>query len=90
MWGGGNAAFNLLYTNPLKENRIIDAVPEHGTFGLADGRLIVPGHPERSVILERMGKLGIGRMPLLATSVVDEQAVALVREWISSLGTAAR
>jgi uncharacterized repeat protein (TIGR03806 family) len=90
MWGGGNATFNLLYTNPLRENRIIDTVPDHGSFGIADARLLAPGHPERSVILERMGKLGIGRMPLLATSVVDEQAVALVRDWIASLGSTGR
>jgi hypothetical protein len=85
MWGGGNATFNVLYANPLKDNRIVDVVPEHGDFGLPDGRLIATGHPERSVILARIAKIGDGRMPQLASSVVDEQALSLVREWILHL-----
>ena len=44
-----------------------------------------PGHPERSVLLERMSKRGRGQMPPLATSLVDDEAVRLLRAWIESL-----
>jgi hypothetical protein len=47
--------------------------------------LIAAGHPERSVIYERITRRGPGQMPQLATSIVDEKAVAMIREWIESL-----
>ena len=59
--------------------------PGHGDFGIANGRLLAPGDPERSLILYRMTKLGLGRMPHIASNVVDREAVELIREWISSL-----
>ena len=63
----------------------IGVKPLHATFDLPDARLISAGHPERSVLLARMTCRGPGQMPQLATSVVDEQAVGLLREWIESL-----
>jgi mono/diheme cytochrome c family protein len=35
-----------------------------------------------------MSRRGQGQMPALATRIVDEPAVAVVREWIESLETA--
>ena len=60
--------------------------PLHATFDLPDARLIAAGHPERSVLLSRVGRRGPGQMPQLATTIVDEKAVALLRAWIESLG----
>ena len=57
----------------------------HTTFDIADPQLIAAGHPERSVLFARMSRRGPGQMPQLATTVVDEKAVALMREWIESL-----
>jgi hypothetical protein len=39
----------------------------------------------RSLLLHRMAKRGRGQMPPLATSRVDEQAVKLLTDWLSSL-----
>ena len=50
-----------------------------------DPKLIAAGHPERSVLLSRVSRRGPGQMPQLATSIVDEKAVAVLREWIESL-----
>jgi len=88
--GGGNAQIDLEYmsafeTKPLDAMKAIGVKPLHATFGLPDARLIAAGHPERSVIHERMNRRGPGQMPQLATSIVDEAAVAVVREWIESL-----
>ena len=33
----------------------------------------------------RMNRLGLGRMPHIASNVVDEDAVKLIREWIKQL-----
>jgi uncharacterized repeat protein (TIGR03806 family) len=84
-WGGGNAEFKLLATLPLKEMGVVNVPPAHGAFGLKDARLVVPGSPERSVLLHRMAITGLGRMPHIGSRVVDERAVGLVRDWIRQL-----
>jgi uncharacterized repeat protein (TIGR03806 family) len=84
-WGGGNAEFQLLANLPIKETGTIDVRPGQGTFDLKDPRLLVPGDPDRSMILYRMTRLGLGRMPHIASNVVDEPAVELVRDWIKQM-----
>lgn len=64
---------------------IVDAAPVHTKFGIDDARIVAPGQPERSVLLHRLQQRGRGQMPPLATSLVDTQAVELLREWISEL-----
>ncbi len=92
--GGGNAMFDLDTVDPFRvatasETRAVDALPMHHTFGLPDARIIAAGHPERSVLLTRVSRRGPGQMPQLATAIVDEKAVALLRAWIESLPPAA-
>ena len=83
--GGGNAAIDLEFTTDLKNMRILDIKPMHRTFDLTDAKLIAPGHPERSVLLKRIGLRGPHQMPPLSTNRVDERGVALISEWIRSL-----
>jgi uncharacterized repeat protein (TIGR03806 family) len=87
--GGGNAQMELTHTASLKRLNVIDVEPLHHKFGLPDARLIAPGHPERSVLLYRMARRGVGsgQMPQLATNVVDQAAVRLFEDWIRSLKT---
>jgi uncharacterized repeat protein (TIGR03806 family) len=80
--GGGNAQIDLHFSPPLARTRLIDVEPMHDRFGLAGARLVAPGHPDRSVLFHRLATRGRGQMPPLATAVVDEQAVELIREWI--------
>jgi hypothetical protein len=84
-WGGGNAEFQLLATLPLKELGIVNVRPGHGAFDIADARILAPGHPERSIMHYRMTKLGLGRMPHVASSVVDPLGVKLIHDWIKEL-----
>jgi glucose/arabinose dehydrogenase len=83
--GGGNAQMELEYRVALDKMRLIDVAPIHHKFGIAEARLVAPGDPDRSVLLHRVSKRGPGQMPQLATNVVDEEAVAMLREWIASL-----
>ena len=84
-WGGGNAEFQLLATLPLADLGIVNTRPGHGLFNLTDPKDLVPGNPDRSMILHRMTKIGLGRMPHVASNVVDERAAKMLRDWISQL-----
>eukprot|EP00913_Durusdinium_trenchii_P008782 g8248.t1 len=84
-WGGGNAEFQLLSTLSLKDTGTVGVRPGQGSFKLSDPRLIVPGNPDRSMIFHRMTRLGLGRMPHVASHVIDDEGVALIRAWIQSL-----
>lgn len=84
-WGGGNAEFQLLNTLPVKELGVIDVKPGQGTFDLNDPRILVPGDPKRSMIYHRMTLTGLGRMPHVASNVVDEPAVKLIETWIKQM-----
>ena len=85
--GGGNAQMQLEFATELAKMKIVDEPPLHHKFGIEDARIVAPGHPERSVLLHRLAHRGpgTGQMPQLATYVVDEAAVKLVREWITTL-----
>jgi hypothetical protein len=83
--GGGNSLMELSYGADQAKMKIVGEKPKHDSFGRADALLIAPGDPERSVLLERLSRRGPGQMPPLATNVVDQQAVDLVREWIIGL-----
>ncbi len=84
-WGGGNAEFKLLATLPLNELGVVNVKPAHGDFGLKGAKLLVPGHPEQSIILNRMERTGLGRMPHIGSHVPDEKAVRLIRDWIKDV-----
>lgn len=75
----------LDYATALDKMRILGVVPQHDPLGIADARLIAPGDPSRSVLLERMSRRGPRQMPPLGTNRIDEQGTALIREWIASL-----
>jgi uncharacterized repeat protein (TIGR03806 family) len=84
-WGGGNAEFQLLATLPVRELGIIDTKPGQGTFDLKDPRILVPGDPGRSMLYHRMTRTGLGRMPHIASNVVDDDGVKLIHDWIAAM-----
>jgi uncharacterized repeat protein (TIGR03806 family) len=78
-------AFDLRYTTSLRDTRACNRVPEKGDLGVAGALILVPRQPARSLISLRMHTLGMGRMPQLATSVVDTAGAAAVDAWIAQL-----
>lgn len=74
----------------LSQQRLIDERPMHHAFGLPEARIIAAGDPTRPVLSSRIAGRGPGQMPQLATHVVDEQGLAVVREWIESLAAPPR
>lgn len=84
-WGGGNAEFDLQASIPFSQSNAVNARPGQGTFKLDDPKIVVPGEPGRSLLLERMKIISLGRMPHVASKVVDQQAVELITQWITEL-----
>ncbi|MCB9792786.1 MAG: PQQ-dependent sugar dehydrogenase [Alphaproteobacteria bacterium] len=77
---------DLRYDTPLAEMNLCEVEPAGGDMGIEGARLLVPGDPARSMLLQRMASLDpLYRMPPLGTALVDEEGVAALSEWIASL-----
>ncbi|MFO0825997.1 MAG: PQQ-dependent sugar dehydrogenase, partial [Gemmataceae bacterium] len=85
--GGGNALMELEFSTAFDKMRIANVDPVHTKFDIKDAKLLVPGSPEKSILVHRLGQRGekTGQMPPLASSRVDETGLALMREWVKSL-----
>ena len=53
--------------------------------GDTNNRVIRPGVPANSMLLTRIAAPGAGRMPPLASTVLDTQSIALVTAWVNEL-----
>jgi len=75
----------------LSERRLCNVDPAKNDLGVTGAKNLVPGHPEQSLVWVRMNRPADdnegkhGRMPLLASYVIDQMAVDLVGSWISSI-----
>lgn len=72
---------------PLLDRQIVNVPVSGNPVGIEDALRFAPGDPDRSLIPARMDRRGAHQMPPLATSIVHEEAVALVRQWILEEGT---
>lgn len=50
-----------------------------------EARVVVPGRPEHSILLQRLLSTGANRMPPISSGVVDTEGVALLERWILGL-----
>jgi uncharacterized repeat protein (TIGR03806 family) len=82
--GGGTAAIEVPLEISFEKTRLISR-PTQGSFGIVDPWVVAPGDPERSILFYRMSKVGRGRMPHFGSRVIDDQGLALLREWITQL-----
>ena len=64
---------------------LFNAIPEHGDFGIENGRLIAVGQPGLSILPIRVALRGAGQMPPVGTLYPDVQGISLLLEWQMSL-----
>lgn len=83
--GGGNSRMQFEFVTPRDKMFVLDAKPQHLSFNIEEARVVAPGNPDRSVMIQRLSRRGQGQMPPLASTRVDERALTLFREWIQSL-----
>jgi putative heme-binding domain-containing protein len=83
--GGGSVRILLDSSVKLPDMRIVNEPPLQGDMGLSHARLVAPGDPARSVILQRMATGGRGHMPYLGGRSVDDAGLVLIRDWIAAM-----
>jgi uncharacterized repeat protein (TIGR03806 family) len=81
--GGGNIDFR--YNVSLAAMNVCNTLPVSGDLGISGSHILTPGDPDTSLIIARMQALDGKRMPPLASEVVDDQAVQVIKQWIASL-----
>jgi uncharacterized repeat protein (TIGR03806 family) len=80
--GPTRATMDLRFATPLPQMRVCDAPPVAGTLGIDGARLLVPQHPELSLIHLRMNRREAHQMPPLGTALIDTAGTTLVANWI--------
>jgi uncharacterized repeat protein (TIGR03806 family) len=75
------AGFDARLTTPASHQGFVWGEVLEG-LGIPDAYLIHPGDPLASVVFQRVAAVGPLGMPPLAKSRADEQAVAILSEWI--------
>ena len=83
--GTGRGELDLRFSTPINQTNLLQQKPLLGDLDITDARVLIPGDPDRSLILQRPAALGKGRMPPLATSIVDTFGIRLLRRWIEDL-----
>lgn len=81
---GGRSNLDLRMSMSLEETKLCGS-PRAGDLDLDDPAIVVPGAPERSVLLARIEAEGSARMPPLGRTTVDEVGAAVIAEWITAL-----
>jgi len=83
--GGGRGNMNLVFATPLAATATCNVDPEAGDLGIAGAKLLVPGAPDKSLVSVRPHLSGANRMPPLGTSLVDEQGLKTIDDYIRSI-----
>ncbi len=79
------AAFDLRFSTTFAATKTCDVSPLEGTLEISGARLIAPGAPAKSVLLQRMRSKTSTRMPPLGTRTVDTDGAALVERWLGAV-----
>ncbi len=75
------------FGTPLADMHLCNVVPDKGEVGgVLDVFNVTPGNPGKSVLWLRMNTVEeSARMPRIARSVIDQQAVELIGQWITGI-----
>ena len=77
-------AFDARFTTSLADQHLING-PVIYDLGVADAQVVAPQSIQRSILHRRMSSVGIHQMPPIGRNVIDEEAVAVISDWIQSL-----
>ena len=85
--GPAPTSMDLHWGIPSSQMNAINVRPGNGGLGIDNSFILSTRNPDQSILLYRMSlRDELFQMPPLATSRVDQDAVNLIRTWISRLG----
>ncbi len=80
-------SIDLRFKTSLADTQTVNTDPNLGDLNLDDPVIIKPGDKEGSVLWLRMSRSTTQHMPLIGTSITDQEAVDLVGDWINQMST---
>ena len=83
--GPTSGTLDFRYTTTLANTNACNATPASGDLGITGGRLITPGNAALSIVPARMNRRDANGMPPLGSTLVDNDGVTLIQQWINSL-----
>lgn len=83
--GPSRGNFDARFTTPLADQKIIHGELVAGDLGIPGAQIIVPGAPEKSVMLQRLLRDDAVRMPPVNVNHEPSPVVPLLEQWIRSL-----
>ena len=84
---GTGLAISLRLSDSMEESKLLARMPEKGSLGFTNAKIIDPGNPSNSILLYRMASSSVGRMPHIGSREVDFKAVSLIAQWIEQMDT---
>tara|TARA_R110002049_G_scaffold54526_3_gene151716 strand:+ start:1384 stop:7320 length:5937 start_codon:yes stop_codon:yes gene_type:complete len=78
---------DLRFDVALSSTNTCNVDPTSGDLGISNAKLIAPGAPSRSLIIERASRRDSHGMPPLGSNIVDTTGVTLLTNWVNSLGS---
>ena len=83
--GPSRGNFDARIQTPLSEQNIIHGELMADSMGIPGAKVVVPGDPEKSILLQRMKTTGPFKMPPVSVHNVPSPAIAVIEEWIRGL-----
>jgi len=83
--GGTPTDMDLRFDADFASTKTCDVPGVRGDLAVAGARIVVPGEPAQSLLSIRARASGVGRMPPLGSTRVDEVGVGVVDAWIRAL-----
>lgn len=71
-------ALDLRFSTPLSATKTCNVPPSRGDMGIANAKLLAPGAPALSILVQRTARSDVWRMPNVGARVVDDEATALL------------
>ena len=76
---------DLRYESPLAQMNICEVAPLLSDLDVENARLLDPGVPEKSIIMERMKRFDVFQMPPIGRNFLDAEGILLIESWIRSM-----
>jgi glucose/arabinose dehydrogenase len=83
--GASRGNFDARLNTRLSEQKLLNGDLLAGDFGIDGARVIAPGHPEKSILFQRLHRNDFFRMPPVSVNDESPPILPVLEEWIRGL-----